>query len=283
MGLRVDTQVDCERPTGFTMANEDRLKKDGQTDAGSTSAADATQEQYNYFYDRIYPLLKEGKLDFPRIAAKSGYKERRIRETLLFRLTSGEVIQLFGRKDGFCYICGYKTHSHANKEPVCLTCLKSLDNVIQEIHSAEISQRAEKLAKSPVPEELPLPEIEPFEEIVVEPRAEEMEMVPRAAYNALLKQLDQYQVKYGPLPSIVSGEMPSGEAQLAEVTSAASSIEPDAETLEIVPEVDPLLKMLKLNDQDVQVEPIESDALPELFGSGPIRHFGFQRVKGGPA
>jgi hypothetical protein len=258
-----------------------KSKRDGQ--------ADSLAVQYNYYYDRIYPFLKEGKLDFPRLAAKTGLKERRIRETLLFRLSTGEVMQLFGRKDGFCYICGYKSHSPANKEPVCISCLKSLDTAIQEAHLAGISLQSKKqtVTESPgLPEAAELPAFQ--------------SNVPPAEPDPMMKELERYRQMFGPLPSqevpaAASGELEEMLLALPESDdSATDEVSPEnvndetgseeisepKETMEYVAEVDPLLKMLALDDSDVPFVGLEMP-VADLFSKVSIRHFGFQRTKGG--
>jgi hypothetical protein len=255
-----------------------------------STQADTMAEQYHYYYDRIYPLLKEGKLDFPRIALKTDLKERRIRETLLFRLTSGEVMQLFGRKNGFCYICGYKTHSPSNKEPVCLSCLKCLDTAIQEIHIAEIVEQQKSQNTFEVPAITDLPHLlEPqdgeFQQSPPEPV--NIEMITKTEYEQAAQELERYRKIFGPLPSIESAVSLEPVAETIAVVESAES-EPEVseptpevmennEVLEYESEIDPLFKMLKMDDRDVPSEVSVAD----LFSSAPIRHFGFHRQKGG--
>jgi hypothetical protein len=270
-----------------------------QSKSNRNGQPDALADQYNYYYERIYPILKEGKLDFQRISTKTGLKERRVRETLLFRLTSGEVMQLFGRKDGFCYICGYKTHSPANKEPVCISCLKALDTAIQEVHMAEI---AEYKKKQTVAAE------RPALAVLTENKTDEAAFQTQKASSfdyeqMMMKELDRYRQLFGPLP----GQAPAIESateldciddiillagedeesveliteQLEEETLVtADEPSPTEGTLEYVVEVDPLLKMLALDDRDVPFEGLELQ-MSDLFSKVSIRHFGFQRMKGG--
>jgi hypothetical protein len=91
------------------------------------SAESTGKSRYNSCYNRLYPLLKGGRLDFTLLAEKTGFKERRIREMLWFRLGAGEVRQLFGLREHVCYLCGKPVP--VPKEPLCLSCLEGIDEL----------------------------------------------------------------------------------------------------------------------------------------------------------
>jgi hypothetical protein len=255
--------------------------------------AETIVEQYHYYYNRIYPLLKEGKLDFHRIAGKTNLRERRIRETLLFRLTSGEVMQLFGCKTGFCYICGCKTYSPSNKEPVCINCLKTLDTAIQEIHMADIAEQQKKQTTYEIPALEAFPQFDDVKTTGEKNlqssspiRDSGQESVSRLQYEQLMQELTRYRELFGPLPSLES--VPSTEQSPAEPEPPEAQ-DLDIETIDLPEEslqpyqseIDPLLKMLALDDKEVMPETIDLQLIPQAFSKEPLRHFGFQRLKGG--
>lgn len=253
--------------------------------------AEEEKELYNYYYNRIYPLLKEGKLDFPHLAYKTGYKERRIRETLLFRLTTGEVMQLFGRKEDFCYICSRRMMS-ANKEPMCLSCLQALDEAIQDLQKVINSATSPLLAKQTT-----LEQEAAFQTLHGE--EDFQDTVPRAEYEALKAQVARYQEKFGPLPEFspepsllsradtltsptgehgVTAEEPI-EASPLQSTTEAPDTEGNPEESATAEHDDTLLQLLYMNDQDVPVDSADLPPLDDLVTHEPIRHFGFQRLK----
>jgi hypothetical protein len=242
------------------------------------------RDQYNYYYNRIYPLLKEGKLDFVRIAEKAGFKERRVRETLLFRLTTGEVLQLFGKKDGVCYICSRRLFSATTKEPMCLNCLQSLDTVIQELYLADLGEAsANRHNDTEKTREFPEYEVEsePFEPVpeLAEPLPAAGDWVPREQYEILIEELNAYRQKYGPLEVPTRAKDPdslpgTGSPPLdvfTDVPAATASPAPAG--------VDTFLDILKLPDRDIPLDPAAMKDIASLTANEPIRHFGFQRMR----
>ncbi|MGE0199527.1 MAG: hypothetical protein AB7P76_01020 [Candidatus Melainabacteria bacterium] len=121
--------------------------------AGRNSLQQAEErERYNNAYDRIYPLIRNKDINFHGIADESDLVERRVRECLLYRLSSGKVMQLFGLIPGRCYICR-KTTSVGSKEPVCLDCLESIIEAVEVIHPLlkDPPSLTEGLAVAPAP------------------------------------------------------------------------------------------------------------------------------------
>ncbi len=218
------------------------------------------KDEYNYYYNRLYPLLKEGRIDFAQVAMKTGFKERKIRETFLFRLTAGEVRQLFGKKEGCCYICNME-FSMSSKEPLCLSCLQSIDSAIQELQlrMAEHEALASNL-RTRGEEQGPLPG----------EGAELPELIPRAQYEALLDELNHYRRMAGALPP---EDSPPPEPP---VDTPAPYSQP--EPLQAGLPADSLLGILTMDDAEIAGEDI---VLPTnlLQPSAPLRHFGFQRLK----
>jgi hypothetical protein len=241
------------------------------------------RDQYNYYYNRIYPLLKEGKLDFVRIAEKAGFKERRVRETLLFRLTTGEVLQLFGKKDGVCYICSRRLFSSTTKEPMCLNCLQSLDTVIQELYLGDLGE-ASVNRHNDTENTREFPEYEgdsePFEPApeLAEPLPAAGDWVPREQYESLVEELNAYRQKYGPLEvsrRAKDSESPSDTSSPLDVFTDA----PAAASPTVPAGVDTFLDILKLPDRDIPLDPAAMKDIANMAANEPIRHFGFQRMR----
>ncbi len=268
---------------------------------------DAEKEQYNYYYNRIYPLLKDGRIDFELVAYKTKQKERRIRETLMFRLTSGEVLQLFGRREGFCYVCSERLSTATNKEPICLACLQGIDTAIQESQPQEAvtSKSLADLIFDPARngDELPgtrssTPALTPFignkdvKAIENEPPLciNGRNFVPAEQYQAVLNELNRYRAAYDQQLNLSGQTLPDTEnlSKTEETTTAdqaSSVLPPSAEEIETLlgsteeqPEPDVnFLGILSLDDQEL---PWDSEsALNELLSNQPIRQFGFLRLK----
>lgn len=257
------------------------IEPDVPHNLGKKAAED--KEHYNYYYNRIYPLVKEGKIDFHKVAEKTGYKERRVRETLLFRLTTGEVLQLFGKKDGFCYICSRRMPGVGNKEPMCLSCLQSVDTAIQELHLSGLTLESQaKPNRSQRTEEehaadfktLHIPKEEPAKPAQAHPSENRpsADWVPRAQYEAAVRELDRYKTHYGPM-------QPVEEPAVAEDESVQATPEAAAAPEPVVN--DDFLKILSMDDKDLPPDSQDlTDLADALSGNHePIRHFGFQRLK----
>lgn len=93
---------------------------------------DEERELYAGFYERLYEYFHKGRIDFSYLADRLGLRERRIRECLMFRLSSGEVMQLFGLKKGVCFVCETRLFSRETPEPVCLRCLNAFEKLLEE-------------------------------------------------------------------------------------------------------------------------------------------------------
>lgn len=278
--------------TRKTLKNVEQLADralSGSTPRTVDQKSEEIREQYNYYYNRIYPLLKEGKIDFHKVAEKTGYKERRIRETMLFRLTTGEVMQLFGKKDGYCYICSCRLFSVNTKEPMCLSCLQTLDTAIQELHIAGLDApavnrppRAEKCEGEQAEDTAPVFQIPGFD--ATETVAEETvpDWVPREQYEALAQEVKAYRTMYGPLPMQTAAPVAVEELSL-QVKPAGSGLDaPQAAvssdaTADAPAKPDAVLDILSLPDQPLDQAAMQD--ISRIVGDAPIRHFGFQRMK----
>ena len=213
----------------------------------------SSKEQYNYFYNRLYPLLRDGKIDFAQVASRTGFKERKIRETLMFRLTAGEVRQLFGKKDDQCYLCS--TAMSGSKEPLCLPCLQALDTCVHEIH-------------------LHAPSVPPKsrEEGHPEPQSSQSDAVPRSEYEALKRELSQYKSGGG-------GSEPSDiDQQIAERMHNPSANRARYKAISPQHTAESVLNILKLDGDDLPMEDIDFEEAIQARNV-PIRQFGFQRLK----
>ena len=223
------------------------------------------KERYTDYYNRIYPLLKEGKLDFPMMAERTGFKERRIREALLFRLTAGEVLQLFGKQDGFCYLCNNRLLG-LNKEPFCLSCLEKITVVGQE---TQLAVRTGLTGKKERPDTEPDVSsnvvMTSYNPVWVSQSVDEDSEIDEK-YAALMAELNHYKQTYGP----IGPNAPDG----------AASEPPTKATQPEGTRKDAFLDVLELDDWDLSA----SGTIPEAeveppFSLDTIRQFGFQRQK----
>lgn len=93
---------------------------------------DEEKDLYQNLYNRIYPYIKP-ETDFGSISQNCNLNRRKLRQALLFRLGSGEVMQLFGLKKGSCFVCEGKLAFENTMEPFCLKCLQKVDQHFQNI------------------------------------------------------------------------------------------------------------------------------------------------------
>jgi hypothetical protein len=261
------------------MSNEDFRSNSKSSDAqqgnqpgnGSSRFEDVKEQeqqaQYNKHYQLIAPLLDKGCLDFKLIARETGLKERKIRDTLLSRLTTGDMIQLFGYKEGICYICGTRMRGNFTQEPLCLLCVEVIGSKIKDLYPPEVQ------------ETLPLPSRE------ISPREEGIPGVSKEQFEALLSEVHRYRDKYGPIeppveepPLLTIRHEPacSAEEQETETAEEAES----AETTQDAPSCDvfELLHIDENSEEAVGAQEKMPSATQSASGE-PIRHFGFQRLK----
>jgi hypothetical protein len=100
-----------------------------------------TADDYKSCYNPLYALIKSRELDFAAVAAAIKYPERRVRDVLMKRLGSGEVLRLMDHQAGWCYLCQSKVE--VDREPICFACLRKIcRSVLQEGESdAEAPKR----------------------------------------------------------------------------------------------------------------------------------------------
>lgn len=253
------------------------------------------QEEYSYFYNRIYPLVKAQQIDYAQLAQQIGRKERRIREALLFRLGSGDVLQLFGRRDGFCYVCSCRIRtSQKSKEPICVTCLQSIDQALTHLYPAVNAADDETLADLS-PSAAPTSEASPpaiacndgaLGATSGPPPTASLVMVPQPEYDTLLQELEHYRQQYGPLsPASGTAQSSTGGSLRVDPGLLAQRPEAGAAPAPLGSETEALLAILDLDDTDVSLHaPFLPDVQSLLHADTPepLRHFGFQRLRPKP-
>lgn len=223
------------------------------------------KSSYTTLYNRLYQLLKTGALDYGMLAQKTGFKERRIRDMLLFRLGSGEVRQLFGLQPGQCFLCSAPVL--LPKEPMCLSCLEQIDachpavvKAIEAEKPSETDSSAPAKFLSPYTSTTSLPA--PLTEETVDAEASAKDPV---------------------LPS--AGETANSPEALAaaEDTLDNSALLPGSTTeTDIFSSLPPLPDPGNLFpcDPDEALSPIDEESVAALLRSSrPPRRYGFERVK----
>ena len=89
------------------------------------------KELYQTIYSRLYSFIKQDT-DYGKLAEALDLNRRRLRQALLFRVGSGEVMQLFGSKKGKCFVCEKRLAFDTTNEPFCLKCLQKVDHYFSE-------------------------------------------------------------------------------------------------------------------------------------------------------
>lgn len=258
----------------FDMSSNEPWNNHKQADASGTPAKGAPEsrfidakemeqrETYESHYRRIYPLLTKGELDFRQVARETGLKERKIRDTLLHRMTGDDMIQLFGHKEGICYICASRMRGNLTDEPLCIPCIEAIGQAIQEVHRVQpttpIITEASPIS-SVAPDPAPQRPVIPSEE-----------MVPKEKYDAILKEVQRYRKKYGPLDETETDAKNATDGDDASAAQDAGHTMRDILAADDEPDADTNHVTLSPNDK-----PRASESAP----SEPIRHFGFQRLR----
>lgn len=96
------------------------------------------RKKYHAFYNRIYPLLMKSNFDFAEVADVAGLKERRMRDALLSRLALDNLVRLVGHHPGSCYICGSGIRGFYTEEPLCMSCLKTIDTAVHTLYFSQV-------------------------------------------------------------------------------------------------------------------------------------------------
>ena len=82
----------------------------------------ATLKDFIACYNPLYNLFKANKLNFTEIATTLTVPERRLRDVLMKRLGSGEILRLADQQTGWCYLCLSKVE--VDREPLCFACVR---------------------------------------------------------------------------------------------------------------------------------------------------------------
>ncbi len=260
------------------------------------------KEQYACFYNVLFPLMKDEKLPYEKIAKRTNLKEHRIQEVLTFRLKpSSRTMQLFGHRQGYCYVCNNRLNSLTAKEPVCLKCLQAIESAYLEIETDMqlLEQPAEQEALNPI--DIPL-SLQAFEAIPLPNNSQQGPLEENHEANSELErlkaELEQYKKHFGALPGHhVSGETTTTitpDAPYSDVSTPMTTIPSTNEALPALSPSEPekqiadsndteqLLKILELDDREVACEVLEiNDLINAMHPANhtPLRHFGFQRSK----
>lgn len=187
---------------------------------------------YSAFYDRIYPMIRNRSLNFADISEKTALPRRRLEESLLHRLGSGQVRQLYGHNPGNCYVCKNALYSKKSSEPICLRCLQQVDSYITMVTGKKSSYEINKEMVVPSPKlEIELGSGEPITETDIEMLAPESN------------------------PSLF--DLPEKNAE--DILAILAYEEDD------------------LLETDFSLH--EIDNMMQQLHTGPLRHYGFKRVK----
>ncbi len=263
------------------------MKKDGSTNSNNVqgkAAAVSPNEQlekalFQEYYDPLFLQIRNNTISYTVLSERTGFKERRIREALCYRLGVGDVRQLFGRQPGICYMCDQKM---ANlKEPVCMRCTTALSHAATMVLSTGVGA---------------------FGTVSAQPEAPIT--VAAFEYHAIMEELEAYRTLYGPLAKHHPEESPV--ADVSEKTTPVSippALVPLSATFPIslegvpqqiaIPTVNlPVQKVetaLHTVDEETLILEMASildeiDSFPSEGANGnrlAIKHYSFQRHKSG--
>ena len=217
------------------------------------------RELYAGFYERLYEYMQKGRLEFGYVAERLGLRERRVRECMLFRLSSGAVMQLFGLRKGFCFVCEGRLFTPETPEPVCLRCLNAIERVLEErfgsIEKAKTHFMSEYEHKTGLRLEIvntsPEPEQKPESEAAKPAEASPAEIqIPKVGAPGLNKE---------------------GRTVRAEEENLKK------EQAVIMPDDQEFLAMLELDETSIPAPEVN---MPDPVAAGePLRHYGFKRHK----
>ena len=83
-------------------------------------------ERFDWYYDRLHACLIEDSLNFKTSGDLSALSGRRIQEAVLYRLKIMPQNQLYGRRDGYCFVCQKPHENFLCREPICFNCLERI-------------------------------------------------------------------------------------------------------------------------------------------------------------
>jgi hypothetical protein len=228
------------------------------------------KNSYTTLYNRLYQLLKTGALDYTLLAQKTGFKERRIRDMLLFRLGSGEVRQLFGLQQGLCFLCSAPVL--LPKEPMCLSCLERIDAC-----NPPALKSADALAKategdSSTSDKFVLPYASPSTPL-------ETEVLGNETVKSATVETNETTLLDSGFSDSDTSLTEAEELNDATADSLLLGTTPEADMFASLPTL-PDPGNLFPYDPDESLSPIEEESVAALLRSSrPPRRYGFERVK----
>lgn len=221
------------------------------------------KDLYQNLYNRIYPNVKT-ETDFGDLSKLTNLNRRKLRQALLFRLGSGEVMQLFGLRKGVCFVCDGRLSFDNTMEPFCLKCLQKVDQYFQKL---PLRQRHKNSRNSD----------HGFETNgSLTQRAEEEEPeapISQEEYTQLVEELQHYK-NIAKEETLSSDEL--SDVSLNESPAATDTTSDDIEELLALSEadatgIDDIEKRFGISE-DLQ-------KLIEASNDEPLRHYGFKRIK----
>ncbi len=223
--------------------------------------AEEEKELYNSYFEKIYEAITQKKMDYTMVASITGLKERRVRECLLYRLGSGEVLQLFGLEQGFCYVCRGELTRRDCKEPMCLTCLQTVDSALISLGQSDVSSERSEHKMTRVTGEID-------------------NMITDDDYQQMIHELSptqkQARLENAEATIAASSETENNEPVVARIedTNGQIPIKTARDTRD-----NDVLELLDMND-DAVTAMTTSDlnaVLADTDSNAPVRHYGFKR------
>ena len=246
------------------------------------------------------------------MAERLGLRERRVRECMLFRLSSGAVMQLFGLRKGFCFVCEGRLFTPETPEPVCLRCLNAIERVLEErfgkSRPAPSGQRGRFVTGEHTGAEFRVMRVDEASEQLPPscPRPEDLPDdvgVLKEELSKCRQTVSEYEHKTGLRLEIVNTspepeQKPESEAAKPAEASPAEiqipkvgapglnkegrTVRAEEENLKkeqavIMPDDQEFLAMLELDETSIPAPEVN---MPDPVAAGePLRHYGFKRHK----
>lgn len=237
------------------------------------------REQYELFYRQIFPILEKNTMNFKNIAEQTKLKERRIRETLLYRLIPDNSIQLIGYTAGYCYVCSNSMQSSTAQEPLCLSCLESIHGAIQNLYpsKSDISGGADNpISGTGITSALDSDRIAKTLDSILEATSDGLETSnypPNTekrtdTYESLLNEVKIYREKYGPLDAETLAEGQTSQPLKLHLVTDDENTSEARDTVQPLPVIEGYP-----HEDSVEAE------VALMAANGTLRHYGFQRIK----
>lgn len=283
---------------------------------GSNVLCFRCQETERKEYQRIYKLLSPTlhRLDYFSLAEKIDANPSKLREVLLFRLGSGQVKELSEHKKSMCYLCEKKQANKENIEPLCITCLKGIESVLDTLAKPKEIQNpsVRKIQDKPSETELALEQALQKNLDAVQGTSPTTncpccgnlanETVCKTCYTQVVAQLKWYRKYYGEIPQedlvdishalaeenndLVIEDPLNSTPSAGDVLSEDENEDPEhpkPKATEDEQSIDDVLKILEMDESDPGLLPGENDDMEELMdfskADDDTKKFGFKRIK----